>query len=154
MELERATEENAEGFERKLIFASLDDAVRVEAEQIWQRMVDEFRERGGARPSTDFVISLARDTVSRKVEEAQAVQESMRMAAEAEMARAAAAESEAEATLIKERASEDRRARAARFAAAFDRRQQDSVGGGGASGISSTGSSSSSSSSSKKSTPG
>ena len=147
-------EENAEGFERKLIFASLDDAVRVEAEQIWQRMVDEFRERGGARPSTDFVISLARDTVSRKVEEAQAVQESMRMAAEAEMARAAAAESEAEATLIKERASEDRRARfAARFAAAFDRRQQDSVGGGGASGISSTGSSSSSSSS-KKSTPG
>ena len=42
-------EENAEGFERKLIFASLDDAVRVEAEQIWQRMVvDEFRERGAA----------------------------------------------------------------------------------------------------------
>ena len=137
-------EENAEGFERKLIFASLDDAVRVEAEQIWQRMVvDEFRERGAAEHGL-CVISLARDTVSRTVEEAQAVQESMRMAAEAEMARAAAAGSEAEATLIKERASEDRRARfAARFAAAFDRRQQDSVGGGGASGISSTGSSSS-----------
>ena len=60
-------EENAEGFERKLIFASWDDAVRVEAEQIWQRMVvDEFRERGAAEHGL-CVISLARDTVSRTV---------------------------------------------------------------------------------------
>ena len=67
--------------------------------------------RSGTRPTTDFVISLARDTVSRKVEEAKAVEESINLAAEAEKLRAAEAMSEAEVTLIKERNSEDRRAR-------------------------------------------
>ena len=125
MELERALEENAEEYERQQVFASLDSEVRIEAERIWKQSLSEFRERGGTRPTTDFVISLARDTVSRKVEEAKAVEESINLAAEAEKLRAAEALSVAEATLIKERNSEDRRARAARFAAAaFDRRQR------------------------------
>lgn len=122
-QLERALEENAEDYERQLIFAGLDHDVRVEAEQSWKQLMEDFSLRGGPRPSTEYVVSLARDTVARRIEESKTIEESLRMAELAEKERIAKAEKESEELLIQKRNTESRRARAARFAAAFDKRQ-------------------------------
>ena len=115
IELERALEQNAEHSRRQLIFASLDPDVRKEAENIYERLEAEFKKRGGVPPSTDYVVSLAQDTIKKQVVEGEAARRAEEKALLKE-------QEKREEEQVRLRNLESRRVRAARLAAAAEKR--------------------------------
>ena len=103
--LERAMEENNQDHERQLIFSSLKANEKKEAEIQWKKYMEKFQRSGGRKPTTDFIVSLAKDIVARKHREE-------RDASEAE-----------EKEKVVARNNETREERANRFAAAYEARQ-------------------------------
>jgi hypothetical protein len=104
-QLERAMEENMLDYERQLTFSSLDSNVQAEAEIQWIKHTNDFNRAGGRKPTTDFIVSLAKDIISRQKREAKETKEA-----------------EEEKQLLA-RNSETREQRAARFAAAYEKRK-------------------------------
>jgi hypothetical protein len=110
--LERAMQFEKEDYERQQTFAFLAPKVRIEAEQQWSTYMQAFETTGARKPTTDFVVSLAKDIVARQRREAQ-LQEEENLAAQ----------KLAEEKLLQKRNNETRAERAARFAQAFEARQ-------------------------------
>jgi hypothetical protein len=106
IQLERAMEENNQEYERQLIFSSLDSKEQNEAEIQWSQHMEKFQRAGGRKPTTDFIVSLAKDIVARRSREE-------KDASEAE-----------EQKKLSARNNETRQERAKRFAAAYEARQQ------------------------------
>ena len=110
--LERAMQFEKEDYERQQTFAFLAPEVRIEAEQQWSTYMQAFETTGARKPTTDFVVSLAKDIVARQRREAQ-LQEEENLAAQ----------NLEEEKILQKRNNETREERAERFAQAFEARQ-------------------------------
>ena len=98
-------------YERQLIFSSLDLEIQTEAEIQWVQHMETFNTTGGSKPTTDFIVSLSQDIITRRKREAeeQILEEENKKMKEEEQK-------------LKARNSETREERAARFAAAYENR--------------------------------
>ena len=140
-EEEKRIQEVVEQAEREEQLSALPDNVRIEAEMLFANMMSEFQQVGGRMPRMDYAISIATDKVKeqqrlreeelRKIEEKKVAEE--RRIKEAEEAKIQA-QKEAEEKVIQARNNESRSARAARFAAAYEKRMAASKNNGGRSG--------------------
>ena len=140
-EEEKRIQEVVEQAEREEQLSALPDNVRIEAEMLFANMMSEFQQVGGRMPRMDYAISIATDKVKeqqrsreeelRKIEEEKVAEE--RRIKEAEEAKIQA-QKEAEEKVIQARNNESRSARAARFAAAYEKRMAASKNNGGGSG--------------------
>ena len=128
-EEERKIQEVVEQAEREEQLSVLPENVRIEAEMIFANMMSDFQRRGGRKPRMDYAISLATDKIKeqqrqreeelKKIQEQKLAEERKAKEAEEEKIRAA---KEAEEKKIQARNNESRSARAARFAAAYEKR--------------------------------
>ena len=128
-EEERKIQEVVEQAEREEQLSMLPENVRIEAEMIFANMMSDFQRRGGRKPRMDQAISLATDKIKeqqrqreeelKKIQEQKLAEERRAKEAEEEKIRAA---KEAEEKKIQARNNESRSARAARFAAAYEKR--------------------------------
>jgi hypothetical protein len=126
---EKRIQEIVEQAEREEQLSALPDNIRIEAEMTFANMMSEFQQVGGRMPRLDYAISIATDKVKeeqrkrdeemRKIKEEQMEEE--RKIKEAEEAKIKA-QKDAEEKIIQERNNESRSARAARFAAAYEKR--------------------------------
>lgn len=140
-EEEKRIQEVVEQAEREEQLSALPGNVRIEAEMLFANMMSEFQQVGGRMPRMDYAISIATDKVKeqqrsreeelRKIEEEKVAEE--RRIKEAEEAKIQA-QKEAEEKVIQARNNESRSARAARFAAAYEKRMAASKNNGGGSG--------------------
>jgi hypothetical protein len=127
---ERQMREIMESMEREEMLEALDVATRTEAERIFDGMMRDHAQKGGQIPRMEYAIALAKDQqkekerVAREAAEADAAQ--ARQAEERiqlEQAEAARAQKEAEDNRIQARNNESREARAARFAAMYEKKK-------------------------------
>ena len=130
---EREMQRIVEAAEQEEMLAELTPEIRQEAEVTYSNMMSEFQRKGGRKPRLDYAIALAKDKhrereneARRKLEAEQKRLDDIR-AAELQCQRDEEARVKAEEQKkIDARNSESREARAARFAAMYEKKASDS----------------------------